>query len=298
MPAFRMQKTVGTAENIHARCMAVTHELIRHGLPPAKMDVPTCQPPTPAGQEHSPEEVAAHLMVAGTDTKVTLRFSVDAKGVTVSIAKSEVTPLTPSDRGIILSRAQRLSRNILNNVAVELTPMPPETPPQESPPPASEEDSVTNTPSPSSDIRVQNVSGGTITFDAVAIPHVSGLGVTNDVLDVLSQAALHEASASNIRVVGASDVESLLGFEKQRELLGCEDASCYVEIAGALGVDGLLVLRVGRLGSTFLVSATLLDLQKAQAAVRADARRETTVDGLLPLLEDVIRSVLSGVKPR
>ena len=55
-------------------------------------------------------------------------------------------------------------------------------------------------------------------------------------------------------------------MEKQKALMGCqEDSSCLVEVANNLGVDILVNGSVGKLGSTYLLSATILDPVKAVA---------------------------------
>src|SRR3990172_8953663 len=42
-----------------------------------------------------------------------------------------------------------------------------------------------------------------------------------------------------LEVTSPRELTALLGLERQRQLLGCEDdSSCLIEIAGAIGVDG------------------------------------------------------------
>lgn len=53
---------------------------------------------------------------------------------------------------------------------------------------------------------------------------------------LLTEVAVTEAARSGaFDVVGNSDVQALVGFERQRQLLGCgETSSCITELAGAL----------------------------------------------------------------
>lgn len=79
------------------------------------------------------------------------------------------------------------------------------------------------------------------------------------------------------QVVSQDDVRTLLGIEAQRQLLGCEEESCFSEIAGALGAEEVVVgtsvhlerrtqVRLKRIDTTaarvlrdVVVSATSLD---------------------------------------
>jgi hypothetical protein len=46
-------------------------------------------------------------------------------------------------------------------------------------------------------------------------------------------------------VVSGRDVQAMLGFERARELAGCDDLACFAEIGGALGAQRILVSSVG-----------------------------------------------------
>src|SRR4051812_14698011 len=56
-----------------------------------------------------------------------------------------------------------------------------------------------------------------------------------------------------IRVTTKNEISSLLGFERQRQLLGCSDqsSSCLAELAGALGVDGIITGSIAKLSSGY-----------------------------------------------
>src|SRR6185295_5852068 len=58
-----------------------------------------------------------------------------------------------------------------------------------------------------------------------------------------------------VSVTGKNDIAALLGLERQKQLLGCSDeqASCLAELAGALGVDGLLTGSLGKVGNGYVV---------------------------------------------
>jgi hypothetical protein len=74
------------------------------------------------------------------------------------------------------------------------------------------------------------------------------------------------AQQGAIRVTTKSEVAALLGFERQRQLLGCteQSAECLAEISGALGVDGLVLGSVGKFGERYGVNLKIVDATTGQ----------------------------------
>jgi len=105
------------------------------------------------------------------------------------------------------------------------------------------------------------------------------------------------ASQRFSRVVAPGDMRDLLGFEKNKQVLGCQEGSaCVAEIAGALGVDYLAAAKVGRLERTTLVYLNLLDSQSATA--RARARRQFTgVDAMPASIDELVVEVVRAIAP-
>jgi hypothetical protein len=76
-------------------------------------------------------------------------------------------------------------------------------------------------------------------------------------------------SAGEFRVIGKSDVDAVLGFEKQTDLLGCTDTSCFAELGGASGVDMLVDVQVGESGASWAVTMKLIDVKQGEPTVEA-----------------------------
>lgn len=109
----------------------------------------------------------------------------------------------------------------------------------------------------------------------------------------LSSLAASEVGRYTVRVFAGADLEALLGFEKQKALIGCTDGSCLAEISGALGVDYLLSFEVGQVGKRWLLTATLMSVAKATAIQRA-TRTSTTQEELVDVVRPVIEEALEG----
>lgn len=104
-----------------------------------------------------------------------------------------------------------------------------------------------------------------------------------------------------VAVTTQRDVAQILGLERQRQLLGCSEASssCLAELAGALGVDAVLSGTVVKTGSSYLV--TLKVLRATDASVWASAsERLKDEDALQDFLDDTARGfvrTLTGAAP-
>lgn len=72
-------------------------------------------------------------------------------------------------------------------------------------------------------------------------------------------------------VIASGDIRTLLGVERQRQLVGCteESSSCSAELAGALGARFVLSGTLSRLGDAYQLSLQTLDTQKSQPVGRS-----------------------------
>lgn len=90
----------------------------------------------------------------------------------------------------------------------------------------------------------------------------------SSVLDDLLLAAVQK-HAAGIRVVGQGDVDAALGFEKTKQVVGCDALSCAAEIAGALGVDSIIYGSFSRLGKKYVLSLGWIDQRTTNSLGRA-----------------------------
>jgi hypothetical protein len=83
-----------------------------------------------------------------------------------------------------------------------------------------------------------------------------------------------------LAVISGADLRAVIGFERQKALVGCTGSACAGELAGALGVHYLVSSEVSRVGSSWLLSLALLDATRATSVSRL-TRKATSIDGLL-----------------
>jgi TolB-like protein len=132
----------------------------------------------------------------------------------------------------------------------------------------------------------------------VAVLELRSLGAEAEKAALLSEVALTEAARfRDVETIGRSDVATMLGFERQKQLLGCaEDAACLVEIAGALGAEYLLVGSLGRLGASWRLDMSLVDQKKARVLGRVGESVTGEEDRLVGVVQQAVRQLL-GLLP-
>lgn len=86
-------------------------------------------------------------------------------------------------------------------------------------------------------------------------------------------AELHKLGV--FKVTSKDDIRAMLSHEKEKSLLGCEDASCLAEIGGALGVEYLVTGTVARLDRRVTIDLRLINIRKGSV----DNVQRQTVEG-------------------
>ncbi len=77
------------------------------------------------------------------------------------------------------------------------------------------------------------------------------------------------ARSGQYEALSNSDIATVLGAERQRQLAGCkQEASCLAEIGNALGASLVLEASVGAIGQMRVLALKLVDTQRAQVKGR------------------------------
>ncbi|MDP2275852.1 MAG: hypothetical protein Q8K32_34225 [Archangium sp.] len=87
------------------------------------------------------------------------------------------------------------------------------------------------------------------------------------------------------RSLTSKDVQTILGLERQKQLMGCAEASsCLTELAGAMGAPYLLSGTISQIGPSLQLSMQMIDVSKSQVVARSIriARDAETLRQLLP----------------
>lgn len=123
-------------------------------------------------------------------------------------------------------------------------------------------------------------------------------GVAEGTAAILTDIVASDVARAGNDVISRSDIAAMLGFEKQKQVLGCaEETSCLAEIGGALGVDFMLTGQVGQIGTQYRISLLLVDSRKARVAARAAEFCEKNEDALVRAAQSAVRQLLEAVAP-
>ena len=100
----------------------------------------------------------------------------------------------------------------------------------------------------------------------------SGGGIEPAVVSSLSEAVAAAAARTQLfEVTTQKDISTLLGLERQKQLLGCSDEaqSCLAELAGAIGARFVVSGSVTRLGDAYQLNLQTLDTVRTQTLGRS-----------------------------
>ena len=105
------------------------------------------------------------------------------------------------------------------------------------------------------------------------------------------------AKVPQIEAISSEQIGQMLGFERQKQLLGCsEDGSCLAEIGGALGADYLLTSQLGKLGTRYRLDLQILDAKRAKTVASVGDFLPAEDDALANGVVTMLHAVLSAAK--
>ncbi|HEY8208330.1 MAG TPA: hypothetical protein VIG99_12660 [Myxococcaceae bacterium] len=120
----------------------------------------------------------------------------------------------------------------------------------------------------------------------MAVMELSPGGVEPHVAAALTESVTQEvASRGFFQVISSREIRTLLGFERQKQMVGCSgEQSCLAELADAMGARFVLSGTISRLGDALQLSIQVLDGARAQPLGRSIriARDLSTLQAQLP----------------
>ena len=98
----------------------------------------------------------------------------------------------------------------------------------------------------------------------VAATRLNAVDASAERADFYTEFLADRLADQGVEVTSPREVAALLGLERERALLGCDEASsCITELAGALGVDALMLGDVAKLATGFQVNVKVLSARVA-----------------------------------
>jgi len=137
------------------------------------------------------------------------------------------------------------------------------------------------------------VKGPTLlVFDLVAEQ-----GVNKSVANMLTEIVIDRVTRTKkYEVIGQKDLDKMLFWEQNKQLKGCTDTQCLVEIAGAMGAEFYIEGSVGAMGGQYLVTLKYIHASRASVLERATRTIEQDEKVLMRTVGEMVGEVLGGPK--
>jgi len=97
------------------------------------------------------------------------------------------------------------------------------------------------------------------------------------------------------QVVGQKDLDKMLFWEQNKQLKGCTDTACLVQIAGAMGAQFYIEGSIGGLAEHYYITLKLMEAQNVKVLERSTEKVGRDEQALARGIEKVINTVL-GLK--
>lgn len=95
----------------------------------------------------------------------------------------------------------------------------------------------------------------------IASPGFSGVNLDSSLTSFFAEHVAQQLKLAGVEVATAKEIQSLLGLERQKALLGCtsDSSSCFAELANALGADGVLLGDLARIGARYQLNLKIIN---------------------------------------
>ncbi len=126
----------------------------------------------------------------------------------------------------------------------------------------------------------------------------NAVGVDQAVADaMIDRFATQLGAQGDISVVSARDISQVLGMERQKQLLGCNEtsSSCTAELAAALGVDVLLTTTFAKIGKSISVTLRALNAKNGEV-IAQETHRDADNDALQDWLDGAKTPIANGIR--
>lgn len=110
------------------------------------------------------------------------------------------------------------------------------------------------------------------------LPIKAQTGVKPELGEVITEQLAAAIQKRRYTVMSPEDLTARLGFERQRQLLGCTDATCLVEVGQALGVDRLVSGSIAMVGKSVVISLVLINNKSGAVEYRYSERVKNGTD--------------------
>ena len=132
----------------------------------------------------------------------------------------------------------------------------------------------------------------------IAIMDFEAKGVDKNSASVVSDLFRDNLFASKkFTVVDRNSMNEILKEQNLQQSLGCSSTECAVKIGRVLGVQGMIVGTLGKLGNAYILSTRLVNVENAKIIWTKSAKVydfNRIDEGVSALVDDLVNSIISG----
>jgi TolB-like protein len=96
-------------------------------------------------------------------------------------------------------------------------------------------------------------------------------------------------------VMGQKDLDKMFNWEQNKQLKGCSDTSCLVQIAGAMGAAYYIEGSVGIMGAQYIITLKLMDANNVKIVERATEQVKKDEDVVVAEIKRMVDAIM-GIK--
>jgi len=127
-----------------------------------------------------------------------------------------------------------------------------------------------------------------IVFDIIA-----ERGVDKGLANILTEVVINKTTKlKKFKVLGQKDLDKMLSWEQSKQLQGCTDTGCLVQLAGALGASYYFEGSIGTVGNSYMVTLKLIDALAVNVIARDTINVEKDENKIVKAVELLVDTIL------
>lgn len=124
-----------------------------------------------------------------------------------------------------------------------------------------------------------------------AVP-LKATDIPQQVAFIMDELLLTELQQSGFEAIGPEDINAMVGFEKVKDAVGCDDAGCIAELGNALGVDYLVAGNVASLNKATVVTLKIIDVRNTKVLARANRMGDGGQGSLPRMIGEAVQELI------
>lgn len=131
---------------------------------------------------------------------------------------------------------------------------------------------------------------------SVGVPGLTPVDLPPERATFFEDHLIQELAGQGLKVMSGRDIAALLGMERQKQLVGCDQNSCAMELANALGVDAVLLGSLARLDGMLIADLRVLESRSGKRLAAQSVRARSDSE-FLTQLDALARQLVKQLSP-